>query len=74
MSRKEDPTDRSADVPLTAGETLALRRVAEGVAQPLPASSADLRQLQKLRLIEEVGGVLRLTVIGRDLYAQLRLG
>ena len=70
MSREEDRTERATAVPLTPDEARALRRVANGSAPP-PASSPDVQQLKKLRLVEEVGGVLRLTVIGQDLAAQL---
>ena len=71
MSREEDRTERAMAVPLTPDEARALRRVANGSGQPPPASSPDVQQLKKLRLVEEVGGVLRLTVIGQDLAAQL---
>lgn len=71
MSRNEDGMERATAVPLTPDEARALRRVADGAAQPALASSPDVRQLRKLRLVEEVGGVLRLTVIGQDLAAQL---
>lgn len=68
---KEDRTERATAVPLTPDEARALRRVANGSVQNMLASSPDIEQLKKLRLVEEVGGVLRLTVIGQDLAAQL---
>ena len=71
MSRKEDRTERATAVPLTPEEARALRRVANGSAQPPLASSPDIQQLKKLRRVEEVGGVLRLTVVGQDLAAEL---
>lgn len=71
MSQKEDRTQRATAVPLTPGEARAFARIARGSARPPAAASRDVQQLKKLRLVEEVGGVLRLTVIGQDLAVQL---
>jgi hypothetical protein len=57
--------------PLSPNEEVTLRRIALGIAKPAELSKSDVKRLKALALIEENGGGLALTPMGRERYLAL---
>jgi len=64
---KEDPMTRGKRAPLSPHEEVTLRRIALGITQAPHLSKSDIKRLKALSLIEENGGGLGLTPMGRAL-------
>jgi hypothetical protein len=63
--------DRGLLAPLSPHEEVTLRRVALGIAQPRELPAKDVERLKALVLVEEHGGGLRLTPVGKKRYLAL---
>jgi len=68
---KEDPMTRGKRAPLSPHEEVTLRRIALGITQAPHLSKSDIERLKALSLIEENGGGLGLTLMGRERYLSL---
>lgn len=62
---------RSLDAPLSPHEEATLRRVANGITKVKHLAAAHVRRLKHLALVEDDGGRLKLTTLGRQRYAAL---
>jgi hypothetical protein len=63
--------DRGLLAPLSPHDEVTLRRVALGIANPADLPAKDTERLKALLLIEEHGGGLRLTPVGKKRYLAL---
>jgi len=67
MSRElELPMERGLLAPLSPNEQTALRRVANGISKPKHLRATSVARLKVLALVEENGGRIRLTPLGRQ--------
>jgi hypothetical protein len=62
---------RGRTAPLSPNEEVSLRRVGLGIFQPADLAGRDITHLKALSLIEEHGGGLRLTPLGRERFLAL---
>jgi hypothetical protein len=58
--------DRNLVAPLSPNEEVTLRRVAYGIAKSDDLQPSHLMRLKKLALIEDRGGALVITVVGKQ--------
>jgi hypothetical protein len=63
--------NRGLLAPLSPHEEVTLRRVAIGIAKLADLPARDVERLTALLLVEETGGGLRLTPLGRQRYRAL---
>jgi hypothetical protein len=63
--------NRGLLAPLSPHEEVTLRRVAMGIAKLADLPARDVERLKALLLVEEIGGGLRLTPLGRERYLAL---
>ena len=71
IPREGRPMERGILAPLSPNEELALRRIAGGRTRLSVRAGPDVVRLQKLKLVEEIDGKLRLTSLGQGRYAKL---
>jgi hypothetical protein len=63
--------NRGLLAPLSPHEEVTLRRVAIGIAKAADLPARDVERLKALMLIEQNGGGLQLTPVGRERYLAL---
>jgi hypothetical protein len=66
VEEKEEPMTRGKLAPLSPHEEGTLRRIALEITQAPHLSKSDIKRLKALSLIEENGGGLGLTPMGRE--------
>lgn len=62
---------RGRSAPLSANEEVTLRRIALGICKTSQLSQRDVERLRTICLIEDTGGSLKLTPLGRERYLAL---
>jgi hypothetical protein len=65
--------ERGLLAPLSPNEEQALRRVAHGISKPKHLHDASIARLKRLALVEEQDGRIRLTELGVQRFADVRV-
>lgn len=66
--------ERGLRAPLSPNEEQALRRIAHGISRPKHLRDASITRLKRLALVEEQDGRIRLTELGVQRFADVRVG